>query len=629
MLTHSLNIERLPWLIDDPARERELFKAAKLNNKQFFSIAKELSLHQSSMNDIGTVSRRLTKYYNNLEDKERKRNVKIAFLSNTTIQLAIEMFALSSLRHGLEVETMCLEYDQASIACLSKNEELSGFAPDFIVVAFDYHFFEGGSFEDKLQHFQNLRDGISKNYNAQVLFQNLTAPPESLFGSYDVLSKESWPGKIAVVNDAVNNFCKEYGDSLVDINGLVSRIGAEKWFDREQWFAHKLPFHLSFAPIYCDIICRIISAIKGKSSKCLVLDLDNTVWGGIIGDDGMGGIVIGQGNSRGEAHLDFQRFALSLRERGIMLAVCSKNTDEVAREPFKSHPDMLLKEEHITVFQANWKDKASNIKAIAKGLNIGLDSLVFADDNPMERAHVRAALPEVSVPELGNDPANYTWLISAAGYFESISFSAEDQIRAQAYDAEAKRLEVKEQYGNDGDYLESLGMKIRFAEFDELNRPRITQLINKTNQFNLTTRRYTENEVKTFEEDPNYFTLQARLSDRFGDSGMIAVVIGKKVSLNCLELDSWLMSCRVLGRKIEEAMMQYIVENAKATGINKLLATYIPTAKNSMVAGHYEGLGFKNKSGNEKDLADKDSTYWTFDIDSYESKDLPLEIIAK
>jgi FkbH-like protein len=283
---------------------------------------------------------------------------------------------------------------------------------------------------------------------------------------------------------------------------------------------------------------------------------------------------------------------LELRERGIVLAVSSKNTDAVARRPFREHPEMLLREEHFAVFQANWLDKPANLEAIAKALNIGLDALVMLDDNPAERAQIRAALPMVAVPELPRDPSWFAWYLMAAGYFETVAYSSEDAGRADSYASDARRAEVMTGARDLGDYLGSLEMRIRFAPFDAKGRQRIAQLINKTNQFNLTTRRYSEADVEEMEKSDSAFTLQVRLEDKFGDLGMIGVVICRADGGDRWDIDTWLMSCRVLGRRVEEAMLAEVVREARRYGIRQLIGTYMPTAKNAMVRDHYAKLGF-------------------------------------
>ena len=349
------------------------------------------------------------------------------------------------------------------------------------------------------------------------------------------------------------------------------------------------------------------------------MDLDNTLWGGVIGDDGLEGIKIGQGDPTGEAHLTLQRTALDLRDRGIVLAVSSKNEDATARSPFREHPDMLLREDHIAVFQANWSDKASNIRAIATTLSLGLESMVFVDDNPAERLQVRQALPEVAVPELPDDPALFSRTLIAAGYFESVSFSEEDRKRATFYQDNAMRAAILNQSVDLESYLQSLAMEITFSPFNEVGIQRITQLISKSNQFNLTTKRYSEAEVMRLMGDPDYFTLQIRLKDTLGDNGMISVVICKLGS-ETWEIDTWLMSCRVLGRRVEEAALAHISQYAIAAGANKMKGYYVPTPRNTLVKDHYKNLGFVQVS------RDAGAESWELDLTQYRCASLPMKI---
>jgi len=382
----------------------------------------------------------------------------------------------------------------------------------------------------------------------------------------------------------------------------------------------KLPFASAYLPLYAEHVGRTIAAQRGKSRRCLILDLDNTVWGGIIGDDGLEGIVIGQGDATGEAHLDVQQTALALRDRGIVLAVSSKNNDEIARQPFREHPEMLLKEEHLAVFQANWNDKATNITAIAKELALGLDAMVFLDDNPVERNLVRGMLPQVAVPELPDNPALYTRYLLAGGFFEAVAFSDEDRKRAEFYQDNARRVALQQQVGDLDAYLVSLAMKITFQAFDDTGRSRITQLINKSNQFNLTTKRYSEDEVKDAQYSPDCFTLQVRLADVFGDNGMISVIICRRNGEDW-EIDTWLMSCRVLGRKVERAVLQEILSQARQQGIKRLLGVYIPTERNQLVEEHYAKLGFTHEA------TDPDgNSHWSLTVADAAEEAIPMQI---
>jgi len=421
-------------------------------------------------------------------------------------------------------------------------------------------------------------------------------------------------------NDELRVSIENSADLLLDTAALAETVGLSNWHDPAQWILGKFPFAHAIVPIYADWVGRLLAAARGKARKCLVLDLDNTLWGGVIGDDGLAGIALGNGSVIGEAYLNIQRNVIALHDRGIILAVSSKNDDHVARSVFRSHPEMLLREEHIAAFQANWLDKASNLRAIAETLSIGTDSLVLLDDNPAERAQVREALPEVAVPELPRDPALYADTLLAAGYFEAVRFTADDRNRAAQYQNNAARSRLLVASTDLDSYLQSLEMRALCRRFDSVNRARITQLINKTNQFNLTTHRYTESEVEAFETSAEGLTVQVRLVDRFGDNGMIAVVICVEEPPNWV-IDTWLMSCRVLNRKVECATLNYIVACARAANIRSLIGSYRVTERNGMVKDHYAKLGFELLE------TDDSKSRWALDIAKYEPIAVPIEIM--
>ena len=347
----------------------------------------------------------------------------------------------------------------------------------------------------------------------------------------------------------------------------------------------------------------------GLAKKCLVLDLDNTLWGGVIGDDGLGGIRLGQGDGEGEAFLAFQRYAKTLKDRGIILAVCSKNTEAIAKEVFQKHPEMVLRLDDISCFVANWNDKAANLRGIARALNIGLSSLVFADDNPAERALVRQFVPEVAVPELPHDPADYIQAIERHRYFQITSLGREDLQRAEYYRANAERQQALGGSENVEQFLESLQMVARIAPVDEVSLERTAQLINKSNQFNLTTRRRTAAEVMALLDDPAWFTCAVSLRDRFGDNGLVSVLLAK-VEDDALVIDTWLMSCRVLKRDVEAMLYNHLCRWALQRGVRRIRGQYIPTAKNGIVKDHYASLGFV-QSGEAAD----GTTSWEFVVD--------------
>jgi FkbH-like protein len=527
---------------------------------------------------------------------------RLGVLGNGVLDVVVPALRASAARHGVALECVTAEYDQVMQAALSPESAINRARPDAVLIAIDHRALPlritpgdpdaaGETIAAWQASLTTIRDGIRGNCGASCIFQTLAPPPEGLFGHYDRLL----PGTARHLLDNINRVIIDRivgpTELLLDVAALAETVGLAEWHSPSQWNLAKLPFANELVPLYADHVARIIAALRGKSRKCLVLDLDNTVWGGVIGDDGLDGIRIAQGDAVGEAYRSVQQLALALRQRGIVLAVSSKNTDEVARGPFRQHPEMLLREDHIAVFQANWDDKARNIRTIADALSFGLDALVFLDDNPVERGLIRRELPQVAVPELPDDPALYARTLAAAGYFESLSFSDEDRKRADFYRDNARRHGLRDQATDLTSYLASLEMEITFQPFDSVGRARIAQLINKSNQFNLTTRRYSEAEVAEAERASDCFTLQVRLSDTFGDNGMISVIICRARG-DAWEIDTWLMSCRVLGRGVEDMVLREILQHARERGIARLIGVYRPTERNGMVRDHYAKLGF-------------------------------------
>ncbi len=528
---------------------------------------------------------------------------RLALIGTGTLDLIVPALVATGARYGFALECVTAGFGQAVQEALDPNSTINRAKCDAVVIALDHRGLPlkatlGDprlaleSVEEALGMIRQMVAGLREHGGAHCIVQTVAAPPKPLFGSLD----RSMPGTLLHTIEAFNRaLCAEpqaAGISLLDIAGLAEAVGFAEWHSPTHWNMAKLPFSADFVPLYAEHVCRVVGALRGKSKRVLVLDLDNTLWGGVIGDDGIDGIVLGQGHATGEAFHAVQRLALALRERGIVLAVSSKNTDEIAREVFRSHPEMLLREHHIAIFQANWDDKATNIKAISDQLSLGLDSIVFLDDNPVERGLVRRFLPQVAVPELPDDPALYARTLAAAGYFEAVTFSDEDRSRADYYQGSSSRAALGRQAGNVADYLAALDMEVDLRPFDDANRARIAQLINKSNQFNLTTRRYSETDVLRLQADPGVFTLQVRLKDRFGDNGMISVVICRLAGLRRWMIDTWLMSCRVLGRGVERMVLRHLVEEARLRGIDLLIGEYLPTPRNALVKDHYAALGF-------------------------------------
>jgi FkbH-like protein len=556
---------------------------------------------------------------------------RLAMISNATTSLIAPALIATAARYGIALDCVEADFGQVLQEAVSADSATHRAKPDAVLVALDFRGLPikatpgdrqaaDATVAAALDHLATIRAGIRRNGNAICILQTLARPAESTFGNLDAVVPGTQRALIDAINRGIADSIPGTEDLLLDVAGLAETVGLDSWHDATLWNIAKLPFGNEFVPLYAEHVCRLIAALRGRSRRCLILDLDNTVWNGVIGDDGLEGIVIGQGDPTGEAHLAVQQAALALRDRGIVLAVSSKNNDETARLPFRNHPEMALRESHIAVFQANWNDKATNIKAIAEALSLGLESMVFLDDNPVERGLIREILPAVAVPELPDDPALYARTLLAAGYFESVSFSDEDRKRAAMYQDNARRVALQSQAGGVEGYLAALAMVITFQPFDPVGRARIAQLINKSNQFNLTTRRYTEAEVAAAERDPDCFTLQVRLADSFGDNGMISVVICRRRAQDW-DIDTWLMSCRVLGRRVEEAVLQEILREARRRGVRRLTGRYIPTARNSLVEDHYAKLGFE-----AVERQDDGTTVWRLEVAAAPTLTLPMEV---
>ena len=625
----------LEWLPRAPQEFSGSLKAAESKNEAFVSELRYLASFALDLTQLTKLAKVLDKARSRGQSLHPLTPFRLAVLSNSTIDMIVPALKASAVRHGIELEVIQPSFDQVAQEALTPNSKVNSSKPDAVLFALDYRALPlklslgdpaaaAATVQGVLGYLQTLRDGIKTNSNALCIFQNFAPPVETLFGSLD----RALPGNLRSLIDGINQELTAWvlnsGDVLLDIAGLAETVGLASWHNLQLWNLGKFAFSDEFIPLYGDYVARTVASIRGKSRKVLVLDLDNTVWGGVIGDDGLDGIAIAQGDARGEAHLSVQRLALDLRKRGIVLAVSSKNTDSVAREPFEKHPEMLLKLDHIAVFQANWNDKATNIQTIAEELSLGLDSIVFLDDNPVERGLVRKLLPQVAVPELPEDPAWYARTLAAAGYFEAVAFANEDLARAGFYQDNAKRVTLQKQVGGVDAYLASLDMTITFQPFDTTGRARIVQLINKSNQYNLTTRRYTDPEILEAEEDPTVFTLQVRLADIFGDNGMISVVLCRTAGTQVWEVDTWLMSCRVLGRKVEHMVLREILNHAREAGIGTLRGVYKPSGRNDLVIDHYAKLGF-SKVREEAD----GTTEWELQVEEANPESAPMKVISQ
>ena len=533
---------------------------------------------------------------------------RIALLGGSTtaeVRNTLELFLLAQ---GIQPSFYESGYNRYSEDILFENPDLWSFKPDIVFIHTTWHnvsqFPELLEAEADVEHrvrreaarFESLWEKIHTGLGALIIQNNFDLPRLRPLGNLEASRSFGRVNFLSRLNAEFANYARNHSRFLInDILYLSAQVGLAAWHEHSYWYN----FHMALGPTatvaLAHNVAAIIKSVYGKSKKCLVLDLDNTLWGGVIGDDGVQNLVLGRDHPVGETFVDFQWYVKGLQRRGVILAVCSKNDPENAKEGF-SHPDSVLKLEDFSAFKANWNSKPENIRAIAAELNIGLDSMVFVDDNPAERAFVAKQLPEVAVPDVGSDVSLFAEVLEHERYFEVDKVVQDDLGRSAYYGSNAQRSAYETGFGNYEGFLASLEMTAEIGPFCPIYLERITQLINKTNQFNLTTRRYTSAEVEAISRDPSYVTLYGRLADKFGDNGLVSVIIGRVFDMT-VELDLWLMSCRVLKREMEFAMFDALVEQCQVHGIRRIVGVYIPSKKNSMVAGHYASLGFSRVDG--------------------------------
>jgi FkbH-like protein len=532
--------------------------------------------------------------------------VRLAVLASSTINHLSPAIRVAGLRRRMMIDVHMGAYGQYRQDLLDSDSSLHKFAPRFVLFSISARDTIAGvpltatidevneTIVRSIDELRLLWRKARATFNATIIQQTFLDITEPVFGSYDCLVPGAPARVVKQLNDQLLKAAAQDSVLLLDVAHASERDGIDAWFDTGSWLHGKLEIAPEAAVLYGDMVARIVAAQRGQSKKCLVFDLDNTLWGGVVGDDGLEGLVLGEGSAAGEAHLAVQRYAKQLKDRGVILAVCSKNDPAIAEAAFRDHPEMLLRRSDISAFVANWDDKAENLKAIAARLNIGLDSLVFVDDNPVERARIRQSLPMVAVLELPKDIAHYVRCLADAGYFEAVAFTSEDRQRTEQYAANAEREALLKLSGSMDDFLQDLQMSVVFGQFRTADLVRVTQLFNKTNQFNTTTRRYTAEEVANFVAAAETMTLQFRLLDKYGDNGLVSAMIlhPDPKQPKVFEIDNWVMSCRVFGRQLEFEAMNIAVEQARRRGIKALRAAYIPTPKNGVISELYPSLGF-------------------------------------
>ena len=538
---------------------------------------------------------------------------KVAVLGNVATQffsLGIKGYLKSE---GINANVLDTDYNQIDAQLLDTDSETYKLNPDVVIlyIATDKIYEEfldlnvvlRESFADdyckKIVNYWNL---ISNNSNSKIIQTNFTEIDDRAFGNYSAKVKDSFIFQIRKLNYLLEEKMSERKNVFaLDLLSIQIRMGLNQFYDNVLYYNAKMAVTMDAVPYIAKNVTDIIKTFRGSFKKGIILDLDNTLWGGVIGDDGLGGIEIGE-LKRGHVFSDFQRWLKSLKDRGILLCVCSKNNEDTAKEPFEKHEEMILKLEDFSMFVANWEDKVSNIRYIQKSLNIGMDSLVFIDDNPFERNLVREMIKEITVPELPPDPANYLSFLQSENLFETASYSSDDKDRTKQYQAEFKRKNLEQEFVSIDDYLKNLEMVGEAKPFEPVRYSRIAQLTQRSNQFNLRTIRYTEADIERIANDDKYLTIYYTLKDKFGDHGLVSVVILEKKSDTKVFVDTWLMSCRVLKRGMEEFIINKLVETAKSNGFDTITSEYIETPKNKMVKDIYKTMGFRETEPSKYEL---------------------------
>ena len=517
------------------------------------------------------------------------------------------------------------EYSQVERQLLDTTSELYDFAPDILIIFQSTHKWcehhslltasQQSALADERLGFISTVCQTPRLANKKIIYFNYPEIEDTVFGSYANKVTESFTYQVRKLNYELMNLSQQYANLFVcDIAGLQNKLGRDMMYASNVYVSTEMVLSLDALPYVASRVMDIVGAIKGQFKKCLILDLDNTVWGGVIGDDGLEGIQLGHGLGIGKAFTEFQMWVKKLKQRGIIICVASKNNEDTAKEPFEKHPDMILKLDDIAVFMANWETKVDNIRAIQQILNIGFDSMVFLDDNPFERNMVREHIPDIAVPELPEDPGEYLEYLYSLNLFETASYSNADKDRTKQYQVEAKRVSLSKTFTNEADFLKSLNMVSKVSGFTKFNTPRVAQLSQRSNQFNLRTVRYTEADIETLAADPKVIDLSFTLEDKFGDNGLIAVIIMKEQDTETLFVDTWFMSCRVLKRGMEIFTLNTMVEEARARGYKRIVGEYLPTPKNKMVEEHYPHLGFTP-------VADSQTAQYVLDVETYKSRE--------
>lgn len=581
--------------------------------------------------DAVTIMEKKKSIKRELMQKDNFIELRVAILGGSTTSELKAVLELFLLEDGIKPIFYESEYNKWYEDAVFANQELEAFNPQLIYIHTSFVNIEhlpavsdkkadtDANFALDTAKFAQVWKVLTTKYQAVIIQNNFELPSQLQFGNQDAVKINGYINYVNRLNQFIYDYSLNNNNFYInDINYLSANYGLDKWHDRDFYNLYKFALAYDAIPYLAYNLGQLIKASVGKTKKCLVLDLDNTLWGGVIGDDGVNGIQLGHETAVGESFVEFQRYVAKLKERGVILAVCSKNDLETAKTGF-THPDSVLKVEDFAAFVINWEPKHLNLLKVVKEINIGLDSPVFIDDNPVERQIIKEQLQEVIVPDVvAGEPSSYIEALEQGRYFEQLSISDDDLKRNKTYLENKKRNDLEREFISYDDFLRSLDMKAEIKSFIPMYLDRIAQLTNKTNQFNLTTKRYIRGEIEAIADNKDYITLYGRLKDKFGDNGLVSVVVGRREK-EVLYIDLWLMSCRVLKRDFEFAMFNELAKIAKEQGIKEIIGYYYRTPKNNMVADLYENFGFSK--------ADVQGIEWKYSLtDAHQLKHVHISI---
>ena len=551
------------------------------------------------------------------------KKLRVAFLASSTINGFEETMRVKCSQKGIECITYVAEYNQYNQEILNQDSELYQFKPDITFLILDTRHILGEYFfswysvpyddrpkiiDTKISEIENICKTFTKNFTSKLVITSLQIPNYSPYGINEESTLRSLKEVVYAINNKLLQWSKSGDIFTYDFNQFVRKFGEKNVFNYKQFFSGDIKISTEYIPKFINELMGYTYAVTGTTKKCIVLDLDNTLWGGIVGEDGFDNIKLGD-NPVGRSFVEFQKRLLALNQRGIILAINSKNNFNDAIEVIQKHPNMILREDNFACVKINWDDKAVNLQKISEELNIGLDSMVFFDDDPINQEYVKESLPEVLVVNLPKDSSQYSQIIMELKEFDVLKITKEDTKRGEMYLGQKKRKELEGKVGNFNEFLKQMNIVVNVKKADSFSIPRISQLTLKTNQFNLTTKRYQEEEIRKFLSSDNNIVECVQVSDKFGDNGITGTYIVEKKNDEEWIIDTFLLSCRIMGRGVEEMMMNQIIEKAKLSGIKRLKGQFIPTAKNKPAENFYEKLGFR-----------KENEFWVFNTDNMMKK---------